>query len=58
MDDHLYVYLHNILAGQLIRSKMQLSFQYDASYLDYDEAQPISAALPLLYPKTVRWTFK
>jgi serine/threonine-protein kinase HipA len=47
MDDILYVYLHNVLAGQLIRSKMQLSFQYDASYLDYDKAQPISAALPL-----------
>ncbi|MDR1254527.1 MAG: HipA N-terminal domain-containing protein [Puniceicoccales bacterium] len=47
MDDILYVYLHNVLAGQLIRSKVQLSFQYDESYLDYDKAQPISAALPL-----------
>lgn len=41
------VYMHNKLAGILSEDENGFHFQYDLSYLESDNAEPISLTLPL-----------
>lgn len=41
------IYNHDQLAGKLIEDETGYTFQYDATYLISDDAEPISLTMPL-----------
>jgi len=46
--NHLYVYMNNILVGNLARkSSRDLEFQYHSAWLERENARPISLSMPL-----------
>jgi serine/threonine-protein kinase HipA len=47
MNRSAHVYMHGLLAGVVFETDAGYSFAYDKTYLESNDAQPISKTLPL-----------